>query len=381
MKKLFYSMLIFLMFLFILSSCGTEPSEIELKIKSYDFYTEIVAFDDQFNRNIRLFVVYNENSKDVEYIYLMENVQDDYELIFKIDTNQIIYEDFIVKEYDEGKDFIGSFTGESIGLNDDITKISMWLMRPGLAWVEEPDSSIFYQEFNLIKSTDDLTTLNRNFISTDQFTLDGVNIINDDIIQSRTTTSFFIVVGISIILYVGGLRLYKKLCERELNKVLTNEHKKIKLMDIQAYKYISAIVLVILAIIGNTVAVVMIQSDYNKSDFYSKYSANYENVDSDEINLMYGGTYQLDHNVAFVEKGVTHRVMGNLHIELDDGMRSIVPNSSFGGYEFKIYYKFITSKYMNVQVEEWFDTNDGPEQQTIFNRTLYFDEYSDGGWG
>ena len=379
MKKLFYSMLIFLMFLFILSSCGTEPSEIELKIKSYDFYTEIVAFDDLFNRNIRLFVTYNGNSTDVTYIYLMENVQADYELIFKIGTDQIIYEDFIVLAYDEGKNFMGSFTGESIGLDNDITKVSMWLMRPGIHWSEYPDSSILYQEFNLIKSTDDLTTLNRNFISTEQFTLSGVNIINDDIIQRRTTTSFILVISISIVLYAFGLKVYKQIYEVGLNKALIEGNKKIKLMDIQAFKYISAIALVILAIIGQTVAVVIIQADYNKSDFYSKYDANYENIDSDEINLMYGGTYQFDYNVAFVEKDDTHRVMGTLYIELDDGMTTIVSSNSFGGYEFKIFYKFITSKYMNVQVNEWFDTNSAPEQKTIFSRTLYFDDFSDGG--
>lgn len=369
-----YLLLIVLLFVVSLSACSTKETTLESRIKEFDYYTEIVHFDADHGENITLLAAYNDNSSEVSYIYYSKNIESDMEILFKIEE-EIIYEDFIVREYDLGEDFIGEFTGSSLGLSEDVSKVNMRLVPAGLAFAGSVTSSYFYQEFNLINSKNDIGELNRNFVSTDDYVESEVNIIEDDLISSRSRIVVVINVLLIIVLYFVFLQVYKKLYSNMLQKMIQNKTVKVKLMDINIYKYVSAIVLFIVVIILNLISVSIIMSDYNKVDFYSKYNINYEDVSSDTINLQYGGTYSYDQNVAFVEKGSTHSIMGSVYITLDDGMLAVVPEPDYGSYNYKVTYKFITSEFIDITVKEWNTVSDNPYLEEILNRRLYFDEH------
>ncbi len=370
MKK--YYLVLVLLITISLSACSNESSVLEDKLNEFDYYTEIVDFDAEHGENIKLLAAYNDYSTEVTYIYYSTNIQSDMELIFKLGED-IIYEDFIVREYDLGEDFIGEFTGTSLELTEDIVKVNMRLVPAGMAHAEHVTFSYFYQEFNVIKSTEDIDELNRVFISTEDFVDSEVHIIEDNLINVRTRNALIITLGIGVLAYFLCLKGYKKLYSNMLQKKLRDPKTKFKLIDINIYKYVSAIVIFIVIMISNVLLVGFIQSDYNKVDFYSKYNINYEDVSSDTINITYGGTYQYDNNVAFVEKGTTHNIMGFLYITLEDGMVSVVPEPDYGGYNYKVTYKFIESDYIDVSVKEWNTDTDEPFLEVILNRRLYFD--------
>ena len=370
MKK-FYLILVLLVTIS-LSACSNESSILEDKLNEFDYYTEIVAFAAEHGENIKLLAAYNDNSTEVTYIYYSTNIQSDMELIFKLGED-IIHEDFIVREYDLGEDFIGEFTGTSLELVEDIVKVNMRLVPAGMSHAEHVTFSYFYQELNIIKTTENIDELNRVFISTEEYIDSEVHIIEDDLIRVRTRNALIITFGVGVLAYFLCLKGYKKLYSKMLQKKLKDQKVKFKLIDINIYKYVSAIVIFIIIVISNLVLVSFIQSDYNKVDFYSKYRINYEDLSSDTINIRYGGTYQYDNNVAFVEKGTTHNIMGFLYITLDDGMISVVPEPDYGGYNYKVTYKFIKSEYIDVSVKEWNTDTDDPFLEEILNRRLYFD--------
>lgn len=374
MNKKYFLVMILLVIVFSLSSCEKPISILEEKVKEFDYYTEIVAFEHEQGINIKLLVAYDSDSTEVTYIYYSENTQSDLEVLFKLD-DEIIYEDFIVREYHQNEDFIGEFTGSSIALDDEVTKIEMWLIHAGFSNAEHVGTSTFYQEFNLIKSTADLASLNRNFVSTDNYYDSKIQVIEDDLIVSRSAITFATTIFCAIIIYFALLKYYRKYYGRQIQKKLDGEANVRSIPDLNTFKYISAIVIVILVVIVNIIGAVYIQSTYNKVDFYDKYNVNYETYVSDKINLSYGGTNNLNQNIAFVEKNSTHRIMGYLYIVLDDGMTSIAPKQGNSGSNYQISYSFIQSNNMIVMVKDWNTDTDDWFLEEIFKRVLSFDEF------
>jgi len=371
MKKVL--LLLFLSFLTLsLSSCKEGLSIVETRVREFDYYTEIVDFDAEHGENIKLVVAYNEDSTEVTYIYYIENVQNDMEFLVKID-NEIIYEDFIVREYSLNKDFMGEFTGSSLELSEDSTLVNMRLIPAGFSNAEHVTFSYFYQEFNIIKSTAHINELHRNIVSTENYLNRDIQITEDNIQENRNMFAFFITLGVGAMFYISGLGIYKSLYSKALNRKLENPEISLKFPDLQVFKYISAVTILVLIIASNIILSSLISKNYDKVDFYSKYAVNYEQITSDTVNLEFGGTYQFDQNVAFIEKGTTHNIMGFLYIELDDGLVAVVPEPDYGGYNYRVTYRFIQSDYMDVTVKEWNETTNEPYLEDVLHRILYFD--------
>jgi hypothetical protein len=378
MKK---NILALLFILLLLTGCSKETlHQLEEKIREYDYYTEIFNFDND-RLNIQLYSVYNDGDEEVTYVYYSKDIQSDYEILVYVE-DEIIYEDFVVKDYETDDQVIGTFQHSDFELDEDIVLAEIRVVSPGFITSDSYVGNYVAQEFYLLSTMDNLDALQRAFVETEDFQdleleIDGLGALD----QLRNNVTLIIVISM-IVLYFISLYTYKSYYTNQLQNQLDNPTKKRFLPDIEKYKYITLILFVFLTIASIVLALYIIDNSKLEYEFYDQYQLNYEAVQSETVNLRYGSNTpttraELEDNtnqMAFVEKVASHKIIGYVEIITGDTypVKTIIPESSFGGYEYQVIYRHLLGESFTILV---YDRYYG-EQSIIFERNFDFD-----GWG
>lgn len=359
-----------------LSGCQNDLSPLEERIREFDYYTEIFDFTSEGRKNIKLLVAYNESSTEVTYIYYMDEIISDFEILFVVE-DEIVYEDFVVVSYVENERLIGEFTGSSLELDNNVTLAKIMLVSPGFITVDSKVGKSVIQEFNVVNSTEDIIEVDRLFVSTENYLDRDIRVDDVNIIWNNTRTSFYIISLTFIALYIFSLYTYKKkyglILIHKLNNPESNKYSRFP--DLQSFKYIVAIAYLLIAILSFITSIIIINNSYNSVELYDKYNVNYEEYTSDEVNLKIGRTRYNPVNeeaTAFVNKEGSHNIMGDLEVTLtgEYNHKTIVPSSSYGGYHFKLSYRFLQCDKVQIAVSDYEYINGNYEYVLKFFREL-----------
>lgn len=376
MKKV---MIIFLFFIAILlSGCSSESlNQLEEKIREFDYYTEVFTFETE-RLNVRLFSAYNNEDIEVTYIYYSDDIQSDYEILVYYDS-EIIFEVFVVVDYEDDNQVIGTFKHSDFTIPEDIALAEMRIVSPGFITSDSYVGNYVAQEFYILSNIADKDVLDRVYVDASSYQdleleMDGLGAL--DQLRNRT---MIIIIATAVVLYFICLYTYKTYYSTQLQKQLSNPGKKCFLPDITKFKYVSFIVFIFLAIVAIIVSLYIIGSGKLKYEYYDQYQLNYEAVESETVNLRYGSNTpttmaELEDNsnqMAFVEKVSSHKIIG--YVEIITGelypVKTIIPEGSYGGYEYQLIYRHLMGDSLTIVV---YDRYYG-ERTVIFERVFDYD--------
>lgn len=372
MKKLI--LIIVVLTTLLLTGCSSDSlSPLENRIREFDYYTEIVDFKADY-KNLQLLAAYNENDEKVTYIYYMDEIVSDYEILFYV-NGEIIHEDFVVVDYEKDGNLIGSFTSSSAGIKEDVVIAEMKLITPGFHTSDSYVGKFFVQEFTIVKLVNDIEQIERVFVSTKNYVDKDVMVAEINIVGDKSLGALLVTCIIATFIYLSSLLVYKSYYNKQIQKQLAYpNNKKRFLLDLVKYKYISLITVLILVIVSMSITVDVIESSFEKIELYDTYQLNYEEVVSESIMLKYGATEYQDNQVAFIQKDSSHNIIGTLEVIMggEHNHKAYVPNGSYGSYSYKITYRFLTSEYLEINVYEW-EFGEQSIYRNVFNRYLNFD--------
>jgi len=362
----------------LLSGCSGESlNQLEEKIREFDYYTEVFTFETE-RLNIRLFSAYNNEDSEVTYIYYSDDIQSDYEILVYYE-GEIIFEDFVVVDYEDDRQVIGTFKHSDFTIDEDIALAELRIVSPGFITSDSYVGNYVAQEFYILGNIADKDVLERVYVDASSYQdleleVDGLGAL--DQLRNRT---MIIIVGTAVILYFISLYTYKSYYSNQLQKQLDNPNKKRFLPDITKFKYVSFIAFVFAAIFTIITSLYIIDNGKLKYEFYAQYQLNYEAVESETVNLRYGSNTpttmaEVEDNsnqMAFVEKVSSHKIIG--YVEIITGeiypVKTIIPESGSGGHEYQLIYRHLMGDSLTIVV---YDRYYG-EQTVIFERVFDYD--------
>lgn len=362
----------------LLSGCSGESlNQLEEKIREFDYYTEVFTFESK-RLNIRLFSAYNNDDSEVTYIYYSDDIQSDYEILVYYD-GAIILEDFVVVDYEDDNQVIGTFKHSDFTISEDIALAELIIASPGFIMSDSYVGNNVGQEFYILGSIADKDVLERVYVAAPSYQdkeleVDGLGAL--DKLRNRVMV---IIIAITIVLYFISLYMYKSYYSNQLQKQLDNPSKKRFLLDITKFKNVSFIAFVFAAIFTIVTSIYIIDNGMLKYEYYDQYQLNYEAVESETVNLRYGSNTpttmtEVEDNsnqMAFVEKVSSHKIIG--YVEIITGelypVKTIIPGSSHGGYEYQLIYRHLMGESFSIIV---YDRYYG-EQTVIFERVFDYD--------
>lgn len=380
MKKI----MIMVLFLttFLLSSCSGESlNQLEEKIRTFDYYTEIFTYKAEY-KNIRLFAAYSSTDSELTYIYYSDEIESDYEILV-IYNDSIIYEDFVVDDYEEDNQIIGTFKYSDFVIEEDIALTEIRVVSPGFILVDSYVGCDVAQEFYILSSITDNDVIERVFVDASDYKDKELEIDGQGVLEQLRNRTLIIIVVITVALYCLNLYLYKSYYSKQLQKQLVDSSKKRFLPDITKYKYVSFIIIGFLALVAITTSIVIIDNGQLKFEFYDKYQLNYEAIESDSINLRYGSNKpttlaQMEdssNQMAFVEKLPSHGLVGYLEVMTGDlyPVTTTIRGGGYGGFGYKLTYRHLMGDDFTIIVyDQYYE-----DQEISFKRVFDFDGRSE----